>query len=202
MSSGIYDQKVVLAERACSSCHAKGIQDQIRKSIDIAFLTLVHLQTQELFKCYPSLFPKALMAGHSEKAGTRNVAQKKESFEAKRVRQARHQLERVRKEAAQTKTVSVKKTSAMLMSPYTQSEPRNGIIYVTFEDNGVVASIPDQPEKSKVKKEKKQDDVVSDEVASAKQELSDMDDVVFAEDEEYAGNEEDDLRAVHDGDSD
>ena len=29
-----------------------------------------------------------------------------------------------------------------------------------------------------------------------------MDDVVFAEDEEYAGNEEDDLRAVHDGDSD
>ena len=34
--------------------------------------------------------------------------------------------------------VPLKKTAAMLSSPWSQSEPKNGIIYITFDDNGVV----------------------------------------------------------------
>ena len=51
-------------------------------------------------------------------------------------RQAKHVVERVRREAAKRKTVSQKKIVAMLESPYTASEPRNGVIYVTFDENG------------------------------------------------------------------
>ena len=43
-------------------------------------------------------------------------------------------------------TGALKKTAAMLSSPYTLSAPKNGIVYVTFDDAGVAAGGADADE--------------------------------------------------------
>lgn len=45
-------------------------------------------------------------------------------------------LERVRKESLGRQATNSKKTVAMLQSHYTPSEAKNGVIYITFDDNG------------------------------------------------------------------
>lgn len=101
----------------------------------------------------------------------------------------------------------------MLLSPFVQSEPKNGVVYVTFDDNGGHQPIADidqvsneAKQKSLVKKEKKaleggdlsgsdnngEDAVVIDSDEDARE-------VVFAEEQEY-GNDEDDFGAVNDDD--
>ena len=87
------------------------------------------MKTQELFKSYPGLFPLALTQAGTPKPKTVRSA------DEKRRRQAQHVLERVRKEAGGRSTTSMKKTAAMLQSPFTASKPSNGVIYITFDEN-------------------------------------------------------------------
>ena len=125
----------------------------------------------------------------------------------KRKRQLRLTYEKLFHEESQGKsTGALKKTAAMLASPYTQSAPINGIIYVTFDDAGIAgddqgADEPDVDEKEKTKKKAKKtkegtDDNLSD-IKEAANEESQMSELIYEPDEEYgAGGDDDDFGAA------
>lgn len=74
----------------------------------------------------------------------------------------------------------------MLSSPWTQSEPRHGILYVTFDDNGIIEAgepIVDAP-KNTTKKEAGTDDKIS-ELALAEHEESQISECVYEPEAEY-----------------
>ena len=71
----------------------------------------------------------------------------------KRRYQAKHVLNRVRKESQGARTSTLKRTAAMLQSPYTE-HARNGLVYINFDVDEIAAldANKDDAEKSKVKK--------------------------------------------------
>ena len=100
----------------------------------------------------------------------------------KKQRQAKHVLDRVRKEKGKT---SNKKIIAMLQSQFTTSAPSNGVFYVTFSDTG--AGLPQGEKDEKVKKKK---EVAKSEDSEGEQNVFNDDgeepsEVVYAEDNEY-----------------
>ena len=130
----------------------------------------------------------------------------------KRKRQLRLTYEKLFHEESQGKsTGALKKTAAMLASPYTQSAPINGIIYVTFDDAGITgddqgADEPDVDEKEKTKKKAKKtkegtDDNLSDikEAANAESHMSEL---IYEPNEECGSGGDDDDFGAAGGDDD
>lgn len=58
-----------------------------------------------------------------------------QSHEQKIIRQAKHVLERIKRESAAKTTT--KKPLAMMSGPYTASEAQGGVTYITFDDSGI-----------------------------------------------------------------
>ena len=91
--------------------------------------------------------------------------------------------------------VPLKKTAAMLSSPWSQSEPKNGIIYITFDDNGVNAGdeVQNVAQVTKKKKEVGTDDQISEVNA----EDSIVSECVYEPEEDYGqGDAEDEVNAL------
>ena len=88
----------------------------------------------------------------------------------------------------------------MLQSPYTPSEARNGVIYISFEDNGAILDNAAKDQKEvKVKKEKAAVAALDESLDAVESIGSDNEhsEVVFAEEEEYAQDNEDDFGAAN-----
>ena len=125
----------------------------------------------------------------------------------KRKRQLRLTYEKLFHEESQGKsTGALKKTAAMLASPYTQSAPINGIVYVTFDDAGIAGDdkgadepdVVDEKEKTKKKAKKTKegtDDNLSD-IKEAANEESHMSELIYEPDEEYGAAGDDDFGAA------
>ena len=152
------------------------------------------IQTQELFKSYPGLFPKELSLAKAPLKTQLTIDQK-------RHRQARHVLERVKKESSGKQATNSKKTVAMLQSKYTPSEAKNGVIYITFDESGAaIDNVAKDLQEVKVKKEKTAPAVLdesADVVASVIGSEDEHSEVVFAEENEYENDNDDDFGAIN-----
>jgi hypothetical protein len=89
----------------------------------------------------------------------------------------------------------------MLQSHYTPSEAKNGVIYITFDDNSAaVDNVAKDLQEVKVKKEKTAPAVLDDSVevvASVMGSDDEHSEVVFAEENEYENDNEDDFGAIN-----
>ena len=125
-----------------------------------------------------------------------------ESRDLKIRRQAKHVLDRLRKESAAKP--GAKKSFQLLAGPIRECEQIGGVQYLDFIDSmAVPGDTNEEPlAQVKVKKEKKVADgteEVNDLSAGFRSEDDDHSEVVFAEEEEYGGDE-DDFGAVNDDD--
>ena len=94
-----------------------------------------------MFKSYPSLFPRALLHHKPEQKKSQIGATNAGSKRIMREHQARHVVDRIKREQAKTATATVKKTAAMLGSPYTEQRC-NGLLYIVFDHLGAEADDP------------------------------------------------------------
>ena len=123
----------------------------------------------------------------------------------KRRYQAKHVLNRVRKESQGARTTTLKRTAAMLQSPYTEHS-RNGLVYINFDVDEIATldANKDDVEKNKAKKQKH---VKNEEEAASMDGEEDQvredsfEDGIFGEvipEEEYNQDDDDDIGGLDD----
>jgi len=150
--------------------------------------------------------------GASKKAAKPTLSEIQQIADIKKRRQAKHVLDRVRQEG-HSRTTTLKKTCAMLQQPWTASEPQSGLIYISFDDNNAAVNgaatnlslnqvkqneVADNDDKAKKDKKKTKKDGEGDNENedgshnNIMEEQDEFSDVAFAEEQEYAGNDNDD----------